>query len=159
MRYPDLREDLPQGLVVRLGVDALPDAGLSMSVDRDREPAGGVPVGAALLGDPLGLAPGDGLDGLEPVGDGPLDPKGPVAPAVVLGLPVEPRLPSGRACLPALVAELLEFGSTSGELVLDVDLVGSQQPADAVHDLGGQQRLPGARGVLAGMEVVVDDLP
>jgi hypothetical protein len=43
--------------------------------------------------------------------------------------------------------------------VLDVDVPGGQQAADAVHDLGSKQRLPGAGGVLAGVEVAVDDLP
>jgi hypothetical protein len=38
---------------MRLRVDSLLDARLPVLVDRDREPAGGVPVGAAFLGDPL----------------------------------------------------------------------------------------------------------
>jgi hypothetical protein len=99
---------------MRLRVDSLADAGLSVLVDRDREPAGGVPVGAAFLGDPLlTLGTGGGLGCLEPVGDGPLDPERAAAPAVVLGLPIEPRLPACRACLPALVAELLQFRARS----------------------------------------------
>lgn len=77
----------------------------------------------------------------------------------MLGLPVKPRLPAGRTCLPALVAELLQLGAALGELVLDVDMARRQQAADAVDDLGSKQCLPGAGGVLTGMEVVVDDLP
>jgi hypothetical protein len=96
-----------------------------MPVDRQGEPAGGVPVGAALLGDPLlTLGTGGGLDRLEPVGDRPLDPERAAAPAVVLGLPIEPRLSAGRACLPALVAEHLKPCAALGELVLDVDVPG-----------------------------------
>jgi hypothetical protein len=57
------------------------------------------------------------------------------------------------------VAELLQFRAALGQLVLDVDVAGGQQAADAVDDLGSKQRLPGTGGVLAGVEVVVDDLP
>jgi hypothetical protein len=53
MWHLDLAGRIPQRLVVRLRVDPLHRAGLPMPVDRQGEPAGGVPVGAALLGDPL----------------------------------------------------------------------------------------------------------
>lgn len=53
VRHLDLAERVPQRLVVRLRVDPLLGAGMPVPVDRDGEPAGCVPVGAALLGDPL----------------------------------------------------------------------------------------------------------
>jgi hypothetical protein len=57
------------------------------------------------------------------------------------------------------VAELLKLCAALGELVLDVDVPGGQQAADTVNHLGSKQRLPSAGGVLAWVEVVVDDLP
>jgi hypothetical protein len=145
---------------VRLRVDPSLGASLAVPVDRDGEPADRIPVGTSLLDDPLlALGTSRGLDRLESIGDGPLDPKGTVAPAVLLGLPVEPRLPSCRAGFPALVAELLQFGAALGELVFDVHVVGGQQSADAVDHLRSKERLPSAWGVLAGVEIVVDDLP
>ena len=125
MWHLDLAEHIPQRLVVRLRVDPLLRAGLPVPLDRHGELADGVPVGAALLGDPLlTRGTGGGLGRLEPVGDRPLDPERAAAPAVVLGLPIEPRLSAGRACHPALVAELLKLGAALGELVLDVDVPG-----------------------------------
>jgi hypothetical protein len=56
------------------------------------------------------------------------------------------------------VAELRKLGAALGELVLDVNLPGGQQ-AGAVDHLGSTQHLPGAGGVLARVEAVVDDLP